>query len=200
MFSKLALVMLPCLAVGFQAPAGQKLSVAASAKSTSLPFMEAPEALDGSMAGDVGFDPLGLSSIIDIKWMREAELKHGRICQLAWLGFVFTDLGFTLPGDMHKVSSVAAHDAAIQYGAMQQLLLFISLAEIISSVAVSQMMTGESDRKPGDFSLDFFKFSSTPEKAAEYELKEIVHCRAAMLAFSGVVTQAVLTGKGFPYF
>ena len=32
------------------------------------------------------------------------------------------------------------------------------------------------------------------------KLKEITHCRLAMFAFSGVVTQAVLTGKGFPYF
>ena len=39
--------------------------------------------LDGSMAGDVGFDPLGLSNIngvgIDLYWLREAELKHCRL-------------------------------------------------------------------------------------------------------------------------
>ena len=29
-----------------------------------------------------GFDPLYLSEFIDIKWAREAELKHGRICML----------------------------------------------------------------------------------------------------------------------
>ena len=32
------------------------------------------------------------------------------------------------------------------------------------------------------------------------QLKEITHSRLAMLAFSGMVTQAVLTEKGFPYY
>lgn len=36
-------------------------------------------------------------------------------------------------------------------------------------------------------------------KQADMELKEVVHCRLAMLAFSGMVTQAVLTNSGFPY-
>jgi hypothetical protein len=29
---------------------------------------------------------------------REAEIKHGRICMLAWTGFVATDIGIVLPG------------------------------------------------------------------------------------------------------
>ena len=36
------------------------------------------------MVGNVDFDPLGLSSPNNIKWMREAELKHGRMSMLAW--------------------------------------------------------------------------------------------------------------------
>jgi len=40
------------------------------------------------MAGDVGFDPLGFSNYFDLKWLREAELKHGRICMLGCLGFL----------------------------------------------------------------------------------------------------------------
>merc|ERR1719183_2986386 len=55
-------------------------------KSKAMPFLSQPEDLDGSMAGDVGFDPLGFSTYIDVKWLREAELKHGRICMLAWTG------------------------------------------------------------------------------------------------------------------
>ena len=51
--------------------------------SSSLPWTEAPEHLQG-MIGNVDFDPWGLSTPQNIKWMREAELKHGRMCQLAW--------------------------------------------------------------------------------------------------------------------
>ena len=54
-------------------------------KSPSLPWKESPAHLEG-MVGNVGFDPWGLSTPQNIKWMREAELKHGRMCQLAWAG------------------------------------------------------------------------------------------------------------------
>ena len=56
-----------------------------------------------------------------------------------------------------------------------------------------------SGRIPGDFGLDPLNFCSTPEKTADYKLKEITHCRLAMFAFSGMVTQAVLTQSPFPY-
>jgi Chlorophyll A-B binding protein len=48
--------------------------------SKSIPFLVRPEKLDGSMAGDMGFDPMRLSDIqTDLKYARWAELKHGRI-------------------------------------------------------------------------------------------------------------------------
>ena len=119
---------------------------------------------------------------------------------LAWTGFIATDLGFTLPGEMHQVSSVLAHDVACKYGAMQQIFLWLSFVEVIQSFGIAQMMWMGSGREPGNFALDPLDFCSTPEKKADMQLKEITHCRLAMFAFSGVVTQAVLTGKGFPYF
>lgn len=58
--------------------------------------------LDGTMAGDVGFDPLGLSSIgglgADLYWMREAELKHGRVAMLATVGVLWCDQVGSVPG------------------------------------------------------------------------------------------------------
>ena len=55
------------------------------------------------MAGDVGFDPLGLSSIAglagaDLYWMREAELKHGRIAMMAVAGVLWCETIGSLPG------------------------------------------------------------------------------------------------------
>ena len=136
------------------APARPATQLAYTA-SQSLPFMERPASLDElEMAGDVGFDPFGFSSVFNVKWLREAEIKHGRICMLAWTGFVATDLGFTLPGDMHQVSSVEAHDVACKYGAMQQIFLWISFVEVVHSFGVAQMMWMGSDRQPGDFGSD----------------------------------------------
>lgn len=55
------------------------------------------------MAGDEGFDPLGLSNLddslgLDLYWMREAELKHCRVAMLATVGFFGQELGVVLPG------------------------------------------------------------------------------------------------------
>jgi hypothetical protein len=66
----------------------QSIVTSKAGKSKAMPFLSQPENLDGSMAGDVGFDPLGFSNYIDVKWLREAELKHGRICMLAWTGCI----------------------------------------------------------------------------------------------------------------
>ena len=46
------------------------------------------------MVGDVGFDPLGITTTIkelggDLNYVREAELMHGRQSMLALVGFVF---------------------------------------------------------------------------------------------------------------
>jgi hypothetical protein len=46
--------------------------------------MERPAALDGTLAGDVGFDPLGFAkSKNDLMNYREAEIKHARLAMLA---------------------------------------------------------------------------------------------------------------------
>ena len=98
------------------------------AKSESIPFLDQPPALDGSMAGDIGFDPLLLSNVVPLQWAREAELKHARICMLATAGWVSVDLGFRVPL-APDVGSLQAHDAAVERGPM--MLLFVVLATIV---------------------------------------------------------------------
>jgi len=103
--SAIALSCLASNAMAFITPAAPKAAstTALAAKSKSVPFLDAPKPLDGTLAGDVGFDPLGLS-VIDfdfsylivptkwdenrpglptIKWMAESEIKHGRFAMLA---------------------------------------------------------------------------------------------------------------------
>lgn len=51
--------------------------------SQALPFMTRPAALDGTLAGDVGFDPFGFAkSKEDLMNFREAEVKHARLAML----------------------------------------------------------------------------------------------------------------------
>merc|ERR1712072_1168026 len=87
-----------------------------------------------------------------LDWMREAELKHGRICMLATLGYVTTDGGIYAPGAPH-VSSFEAHDATVKTGHMLLLLFVLAIPESLSYSAIHEMMSGESDRKPGDYGI-----------------------------------------------
>eukprot|EP00622_Pseudochattonella_farcimen_P002651 FR737627.1.p1 GENE.FR737627.1~~FR737627.1.p1 ORF type:complete len:159 (-),score=28.72 FR737627.1:188-664(-) len=157
-----------------------------------------PKNLDGYV-GNVGFDPLGVAEWgLPIEYLRESELKHGRVCMLAWIGFVAVDNGFILPNQAH-VSSVAAHDVAVKGGAMTALGIAVFLFEAAGWFGIQEMLAG-SGREPGDFGFDPLKLNENAEKKASMQLKEITPCRLAMFAFFGVVTQAVLADKGFPYY
>ena len=71
--------------------------------SPSMPFLTMPKHLKGWVGGEKGFDPLGVTDALPVYWVREAELKHGRVCMLATLGWITTDLGVRFPGDMYQV-------------------------------------------------------------------------------------------------
>merc|ERR1711897_54379 len=98
-------------------------------KSEAIPFLDAAPALDGTLPGDKGFDPLLLSNTVPLRWSREAELKHARICMLGVLGYVSVDLGFRVPY-APEVGSPAAHDAAIEKGPMFGLFVAISTGRL----------------------------------------------------------------------
>jgi light-harvesting complex I chlorophyll a/b binding protein 1 len=178
------------------------VSTALSAKSQALPFLEAPPKLEGYV-GNAGFDPFRFSDFAPMDFLAEAEIKHGRIAMMAWLGFCAVDCGvrvYPVPEAYEGLTSVTAHDALVQSGAMGQLLLWFSLAEVIASVGLIQMLEG-SGKKPGDYGLDPLGFmkGKSEEEVNKLKLNEIKNGRLAMLAFSGVVTQAVLTQGPFPY-
>ena len=168
-------------------------------QSEALPFLEAPAHCDGTYIGDVGFDPLNIGGMYNIKYMREAELKHGRICQLAFLGYLTTDSGIWAPGAPH-VSSLQAHDATVKTGHMLFLLFVVGVFEALSYNAINQMLSGETDREPGDYGIGWKFCKPGDTKTQErYRLAEITHCRAAMLGFSGMVTASALTEGPLPY-
>ena len=66
--------------------------------SIALPFLPRPAALDGSHAGDYGFDPLGLSEKLDFYAMQEAEVRHARLAMLAVVGWPMSELLALLGG------------------------------------------------------------------------------------------------------
>jgi light-harvesting complex I chlorophyll a/b binding protein 1 len=87
----------------------------------------------------------------------------------------------------------------VSNGVMGNMLVFIGLFEIVSWLAVSEMLQG-SGREPGDFGvgLQWLKGKS-PKQVEKFKYQELANGRLAMFAFGGVVTQSVLYDIGFPY-
>ena len=79
------------------------------------------------------------------------------------------------------------------------LLFIVSVLEFANGAAIYDQARG-SGRKPGEFNFDPLGFAKDPKKRARYATSEIKNGRLAMLAFSGIVTQAVtFPDKSFPY-
>merc|ERR1719183_56221 len=205
-FAAVAAALLAGSASAF-APAqdGMRLSSSLNAeRSKSLPFMNRPALLDGSMAGDVGFDPLGLSNIddvgIDLYWLREAEIKHARVAMLAVLGIVQVEIFGPAPGCEMATAKCQMDSFWQLWGAHPQYIVFglimITIIEMFSGIAVtSGRESGE--RAPGDFGLDPLGYSKgDSEKFKRLQHQEIANGRLAMWAAAGLIVQGCSTHQG----
>jgi len=157
--------------------------------SKSLPFMIRPEKLDGSMPGDVGFDPMGLSEIQpDLNYAREAELKHGRICMLAITGMVVQEAGIHLPGERFT-ETADPFKAVATVGFIGNLQVFL----VIGIIELIYFNKYYDDSTPGDLGWGAKGFEKMiPEKQFRRREVEIVHGRLAMIALTGAVVQTIL--------
>ncbi|CEM01851.1 unnamed protein product [Vitrella brassicaformis CCMP3155] len=177
--------------------------------STALPFLRRPPALDGSLPGDVGFDPVGFSSLdknsdgnpgLDFYWFREAEIKHGRIAMLATAGILFVELVGTMPffpypnkSQMDVFWDVYRDKPALIFFS----IIMIAVMEITSGFAIT---AGRESglREPGDFKFDPLGFAKnkSPEAMKTMATKEVKNGRLAMLAAAGMILQGLATHKG----
>ena len=179
---------------------GSRLSALNGEKSPAMPFLPYPENCRGYIGDDIAFDPLGFSDYFPMDYLRESEIKHGRIAMLAVVGYITTDLGIILHPLGKGLTSATAHDAMVANGVMGNMLVWLGIAEIVGWLAVSEMLQG-SGREPGYFGFGT-KFYEGKGEATITKLKynEIMNGRLAMLAFGGMVTQSVYYDVGFPYF
>jgi len=165
--------------------------------SPSVPFLKFPYPCKGYVGGEKGFDPLNITDNYPVYWLREAELKHGRICMLATVGWIATDLGLRFPGEKFQgVSTFDAHEIMVSNGYMEVLAGMILTAEVYGWLLFYDGWMGTIDREAGDFYVGKKFLPSDLQKADEMRLKELENGRLAMLAFSGIITQAYLTKGG----
>lgn len=200
----------------FQSASSKKSGVLlkASEKSVALPFDARPPNLDGTLAGDAGFDPAGFSNSLpkpwliggegnSLKWYREAEIVHGRVAQLAVLGFLVPSY-FHFPGN--PAVGVAENSFAelnpftalstVPAAGLWQIALVIFGIEL---VRIKRIIRG--DKNPGDLGLgqtgfNPFGFQYTDEEYFEKQVQEIKHGRLAMFGALGMLLQAKSSGVG----
>merc|ERR1719199_1976522 len=140
------------------------------------------------------YDPLNLASKYDVNWLREAELKHGRVCMLAVSGFLAVDGGIRFPGAAFEgISAVEAHDAMVKSGHMWSLLGIVGFFEFLHFLRIIPLLdTDWEGVRPGDYGLDPFNMDNESRR-----ISELKNGRLAMLGFSGLVTQAALGHAGY---
>ena len=154
--------------------------------SQSIPFLTAPTNLKGYV-GDVGFDPVGFSNYFDMKFLREAELKHCRAAMLASLGFVVQQY-VTLPGMVHCDNANDA-PAAAGTSAMLQIVFGLGLLEFWTNKGNVTMenMFNDPARVPGNLGFDPMNMAKGGAASEDMQMKELANGRLAMLAISGMI-------------
>ncbi|GKY95628.1 hypothetical protein MPSEU_000524100 [Mayamaea pseudoterrestris] len=187
--------------------------------SSAIPGEFAPAALDGSLVGDVGFDPCYLSTKAPLlanyfngifqgeapadglTWYREAELMHGRICMVAVLGFIAP--GFGTLGQISGIEAYSYKDPLVAFSqgpgaALVQIFLFMSFMEFRRIQFIREKganYVAGASQNWGQGGYNPFNLNYTPEEYAEKQLQEIKHARLAMVGFLGVVFQANASGE-----
>jgi len=217
MFGLLSLVIAISSASAFLVPtsrtAVRSLTIF-SEKSTALPFDKRPEALDGTLAGDAGFDPAGFTNNLpkawliggpsrSLKWYREAEIVHSRVAMLAVIGFLVPSYvhfagnpSFGIPEDAFAELNPYKALTTVPAAGLWQIAFAIFAVEINR---VKRVIQG--DKAPGDLGLgqtgfNPFNFQYTEEEYFEKQVQEIKHGRLAMFGSLGMLLQASASGKG----
>lgn len=221
MMSIIAIVALLSTASAFIVPrqTASRISVLSmndGERSTALPFDRRPPNLDGTLAGDAGFDPAGFSNnpprqwLIggeekSLKWYREAEIVHGRVAQLAVIGQLFPSW-YHFPGNPEVGVAENAFAEMNPYKALftvppeglWQITLIIFGIEL---ARIKRIIRG--DKQPGDLGLgqtgfNPFNFNYSEEEYFQKQVQEIKHGRLAMFGALGMLLQTSISGKSIP--
>jgi len=174
--------------------------------SEALPFAPRPKLLDGTMAGDVGFDPFGLAGETkeDLIFKREAEIKHSRLAMLAAVGWPLAELW-----DRKLAAFFGIGDSLTPTGQVPSLLngglekvepefwvFAVSAAGLFEIANDDAKEENGKDYIVGDCGFDPLKlFPENKEEQKAMQTKEIKHGRIAMMAILGYVVQEVLYGS-----
>lgn len=175
--------------------------------SKSIPFLRRPKFLDGSLAGDVSFDPLGFATSKDqLIEYREAEIKHSRLAMLAAVGWPISELldpTIASKLDLEPVLDVNNRVPSLFNGGLEKVSpvwwgFCLGLTAAIDMYGVQRARTlPPSKYSPGDLNFDpLGLYPKDPEGRKEMQLAEIKHGRAAMIAVTAFAVQEYVSSIG----
>ena len=173
--------------------------------SQALPFMARPAALDGSMAGDAGFDPLGFAkNNDDLMKYREAEIKHARLAMLAAAGWPLSELfdkKIAVVLGMTPVVDATERAPSLFNGGLGKISPIYWVVCLAGAAAIDLYGIKQAGSKagyvPGD--LGFDPLGVFPKEAAgkkRMELAEIKNGRLAMIAITAFAFQELVSQTG----
>jgi len=175
--------------------------------SRALPFAPCPAALDGTLAGDAGFDPCGFADgPTNLANYREAEVKHGRLAMLAAAGWPLAELWDAKIAGVLDLAPALNEDGrvpSVLNGGMGKISITYWLGCVVLAAGLdvygSFFATKKDGYVAGDFGFDplgFYPRSASPKDARSRErlqLSEIKHGRLAMLAITAFAAQEFVT-------
>ncbi|KAK3405106.1 hypothetical protein EUGRSUZ_K01362 [Eucalyptus grandis] len=154
--------------------------------------------LDGSLPGDFGFDPLGLSDpegtggFIEPRWLAYGEIINGRFAMLGAVGSIAPEIlgkaGLIPPETALPWfrTGVIPPAGTYNYWADNYTLFVLEMA----LMGFAEHRRFQDWAKPG--------FGKDEKSMKDLKLKEVKNGRLAMLAIVGYFIQALVTGVG-PY-
>jgi len=169
--------------------------------------------LPGTLDPVENFDPLGFANDCDLLTMkryREAEVTHGRVAMLAFIGFLVQESGFhplfNLAGK--SLGPAIRHLDVVKANApifFEILIIGIGASEFSRALAGWEK-PGDAGGFPGNLRPEYFPGDigfdplglkpESYEDFAEMSTKELQQGRLAMLAVAGFIAQELVNGKG----
>lgn len=181
--------------------------------SIAMPMLKRPTNLDGTHAGDYGFDPLGLTEQFDLYTMMEAEIRHARLAMLAVIGWPLSELvapDWLLQGQNNLAPSVLNGFNPLTFLATVAIFAGFGFAEYKTALRLNSVGTelGQKHRSdmqnvwkygvPGDYNFDplglYNAFGDNAVGRKAMRELEISHGRWAMVAITCFATWEALTG------
>ncbi|CAE6914821.1 FCPE [Symbiodinium sp. CCMP2592] len=176
----------------------------------TLPEWEKPNTGFEGLTGDqapLGFwDPLGFSKDLDVevfKRRRETEIKHGRVCMFATIGYIVPEYykfdGFLSPSNNLKFSDVPNGLKALNVVPKE------GWAQILAFAGFLELVVNKKTSEPGNFGkgnlglglIGFGNSVQDPALRAKKLNAELANGRLAMMAIIGMFFQDGLTGSAW---